>query len=83
MVGDHLLGENQVGLQKGLGRGFHRLARRTAHLGDSDDQVVELLMECITHAMSLGAKGPVQALRLAQRVPTPYVCREAFTNVII
>ena len=49
MVGDHLFGEQQVGLQKGLGRGFHRLARRTAHVGDADDQVVELLMECVAH----------------------------------
>ena len=49
VVGDHLFGEHQVGLQKGLGRGFHRLARRTAHVGDADDQVVELLMECVPH----------------------------------
>ncbi|BBY90545.1 hypothetical protein MGALJ_02140 [Mycobacterium gallinarum] len=82
MVGDHLLGEQQVGLQKGLSRGFHRLTRRTAHLGDSDDQVVELLMECIPHASSLGAKVPVEGRRLAL-TPTSFVRRDMVTNAMI
>ena len=35
---------------------------RAAHVGDPDDQVIELLMEYVAHAMSLGANGPVAGL---------------------
>ena len=34
VVGDHLLGQHQVGLQQGLGRALHRNARQPAHLAE-------------------------------------------------
>ena len=32
VVGDHLFGEHQIGLQQGLGRALHRHTRQPAHL---------------------------------------------------
>ena len=55
VVGDHLLGELEVGLQEGARRVLHRHRRLQTHVGEGVSEGRELFLVGVAHTASLVA----------------------------